>query len=118
MSYITGLALSRRPVTILAILLVIFGGIYSTLRLRIELLPDIEFPVVTVSTLYPSANPDAVAENVSIPIEGIVSGMRGLNRLQTLSSENFSLVIAEFEFGTDMEEAESAMKGGGARSRR
>ena len=85
------------------------GGIFSTLRLKIELLPDIEFPVMTVSTFYPSANPGAVTEEVSIPIENIISGMRGLDRFQTFSSENLSLVIAEFEFGTNMDEAESSL---------
>ena len=95
--------------TILAILLVLVGGIYSTLRLKIELLPDIEFPVITVSTFYPSANPNAVADDVSIPIENLVSGMRGLSRLQSVSSENLSLVIAEFEFGTNMDETEAAL---------
>ena len=95
--------------TILAILVVLVGGIYSTLRLKIELLPDIEFPVITVSTFYPSANPNAVADDVSIPIENLVSGMRGLSRLQSVSSENLSLVIAEFEFGTNMDETEAAL---------
>ena len=109
MSYITSLALSRRPVTILAILLVLVGGIYSTLRLKIELLPDIEFPVITVITFYPQANPNAVADDVSIPIENLVSGMRGLSRLRSVSSENLSLVIAEFEFGTNMDETEAAL---------
>ncbi|MCY4108346.1 MAG: efflux RND transporter permease subunit [Chloroflexi bacterium] len=109
MTYITRLALSRRPVTILAILLLLAGGIFSALRLKIELLPDIEFPVITVSTFYPSANPDSVAEDVSIPIENAVTGLSGLERLQTFSSESLSLVIAEFEFGTDMDKAESTL---------
>ena len=112
MTYITRLALSRRPVTILAILLLLAGGLFSALRLKIELLPDIEFPVVTVSTFYPSANPDAVAGDVSIPIENLVTGLRGLERLQTFSSESLSLVIAEFEFGTDMDEIESTLSRG------
>ena len=112
MTYITRLALSRRPVTILAILLLLAGGLFSALRLKIELLPDIEFPVITVSTFYPSANPDAVAGDVSIPIENLVTGLRGLERLQTFSSESLSLVIAEFEFGTDMDEIESTLSRG------
>ena len=112
MTYITRLALSRRPVTVLAILLLLGGGLFSALRLKIELLPDIEFPVITVSTFYPSANPDAVAEDVSIPIENLVTGLRGLERLQTFSSESLSLVIAEFEFGADMDEVESTLSRG------
>ena len=112
LTYITRLALSRRPVTVLAILLLLGGGLFSALRLKIELLPDIEFPVITVSTFYPSANPDAVAEDVSIPIENLVTGLRGLERLQTFSSESLSLVIAEFEFGADMDEVESTLSRG------
>lgn len=98
--------------TILAILLLLAGGIFSALRLKIELLPDIEFPVITVSIFYPSASPDAVAEDVSIPIEDLLTGLSGLERLQTFSSESLSLVIAEFEFGTDMNEIESTLSRG------
>ncbi len=112
MNLLTALALSRRPVTILAIILVLVGGIYSASRLKIELFPDIEFPVVTVSTFYPSASPAAVAEGVSEPVESFFSGLPGLDTVRSISSENLSLVIAEFEFGTDMAEVEDRVTRG------
>lgn len=80
MNLLTALALSRRPVTILAIILVLVGGIYSASRLKIELFPDIEFPVVTVSTFYPSASPAAVAEGVSEPVESFFRACPGSTR--------------------------------------
>ena len=64
MSFLTVLALRRRSVIILMILLLLGGGIIATTRLKIELFPHIEFPVVTVSTFYQSANPEAVADPV------------------------------------------------------
>lgn len=96
----------RRSVTILAIIMVLAGGVFTYGRLPVELFPQIEFPLVTVSTFYPSANPDAVVRDVTAPIERAISGVDGISDIQSTSRENLSLVLANFEFGTDMAEAE------------
>ena len=106
MSFLTGLALRRRSVTVLAIILLLAGGVFTYRSLQVELFPDIEFPLVTISTLYPSANPEAVVREVTEPIEDEILSMANLEELQSSSSENFSLVIASFKLGTDMAEAE------------
>ena len=96
----------RRSVTILAIIMVLAGGVLTYGRLPVELFPEIEFPLVTVSTFYPSSNPDAVVRDVTAPIERAISGVDGISDIQSTSFENLSLVLANFEFGTDMAEAE------------
>lgn len=106
MSLLTGWALSRRSVTILVIALVLLGGTLAYRSLRVELFPPIEFPLVTIITFYPSANPDAVVRDVTGPIENVISGIDGLENIQSTSSENLSFVLANFKFGTDMAEAE------------
>lgn len=106
-AFITNLALRRRSVTVLAVLLVLASGVFTYNRLPVELFPEVDFPLVTVTTFYPSANPESVAENVTIPVENAVAGMAGLDALQSISTENQSIVIATFEFGTDMKEAEN-----------
>ncbi len=93
--------------TTLAVVLVLAGGIFTYNSLPVELFPEIEFPLVTVTTFYPSANPEAVARDVTEPIEDAMSGLEGLDTIQTFSSENRSIVLATFEFGTDMAQAES-----------
>ena len=106
MSFLTGLALRRRSVTVLAIILLLAGGVLTYRSLQVELFPEIEFPLVTVSTFYPSANPEAVVREVTEPIEDEILGIADLEELQSSSSENFSLVIASFKLGTDMAEVE------------
>ena len=103
--FVTNLALRRRSVTVLAIILVLVSGVFTYNRLPVELFPEVEFPLVTVTTFYPSSNPDSVAQNVTIPIENAVAGVAGLDVLQSISTENQSVIIATFDFGTDMEEA-------------
>jgi HAE1 family hydrophobic/amphiphilic exporter-1 len=93
-------------VTVLAIIIVLVAGILTYRSLPVELFPEIEFPLVTVSTFYPSANPDAVVRDVSAPIENAISSVDGLDNVQSVSFEDRSLILANFKFGTDMAEAE------------
>ena len=109
MRSITGLALRRRSVTVLAIILVLAAGIFTYRTLPVELFPEIEFPLVTVVTFYPSANPEAVASDVTAPIENAIKSIDGLDSLQSVSSENRSVILANFEFGVDMAEAENTI---------
>ena len=106
MSFLTGIALRRRSVTIMLIILLLVGGVTVYGRLERELFPEIEFPNITILTIYPSANPDAVVRDVTDPIEEAIDGMSGLDDIRSVSSENMSLVIATFEFGEDIVEAE------------
>lgn len=109
MKLLTELALRRSSVTVLVIILLLAGGIFTYRSLQVELFPEIEFPLVTISTFYPSANPEAVARDVTAPIEAAISGVNGIASVRSVSSENRSLVLAEFEFGVDMAEAESTI---------
>lgn len=109
MSFITAWALRRRTVTILAAMLALAAGIFTYQTISVELFPEVEFPLVTVSTFYPSANPEAVARDVTAPIERAIQGIDGLDSIQSVSSENRSIVLVNFEFGVDMAEAESVI---------
>ncbi|PKB82236.1 MAG: hypothetical protein BZY88_05090 [SAR202 cluster bacterium Io17-Chloro-G9] len=110
MSFLTGLALKRLSVTILVIILLLVAGVSTFRSLERELFPEFEFPNISISTVYPSANPDAVMRDVTEPIEEAIEGMDGLKDLQSVSSENLSLVLATFEFGEDLEEAERTIE--------
>jgi multidrug efflux pump subunit AcrB len=106
LGFLTGLALRRRSVTVLIILLLLAAGYFTYRSLERELFPEIEFPNITIVTVYPNANPEAVEREVTEPIEEAVDGMEGLKEIQSTSSENVSIVLLTFEFGEDMEEAE------------
>ncbi len=110
MRFITGTAISKRPVTILAIIILLIAGVTAYNSLRVELFPDIEFPLVTVTASYPAADPEAVVRDVTAPIERAVSGIEGLETLQSTSFEGNSIVLANFTYGTDMSGAQSDME--------
>ena len=97
-AFITNLALRRRSVTVLAVILVLASGIFTYSRLPVELFPEVDFPLVTVTTFYPSANPESVSENVTIPVENAIVGIDGLDAIQSISTGNQSIIIATFEF--------------------
>ena len=109
MRFIVALALRKRSVTLLAIALVLAAGVFAYQTRPVELFPEIEFPFVTVTAFYPSANPESVARDVAIPIERAVADVPGVDSVQSVSSENSALVIGVFEFGVDMAEAEAAV---------
>ena len=109
MTFFTRLALQRPSVTVLAVILVLAGGLVTYNRLSVELFPEIEFPLITVTAFYPSANPDAVVSDVTAPIEDSISGISGLEDVQSISTENRSVVLANFQFGTDMAEVENVI---------
>ena len=107
MRFITGIAVRNRTVTVLAIIIVLTAGVTAYNSLRVELFPEIDFPLVTVRTAYPSANPDAVVRDVTDPIERAISGTAGLESVQTTTFEGNSVVLATFKYGTDMAAAET-----------
>ena len=109
MRFIVALALRKRSVTLLAIVLILAAGVVAYQTRPVELFPEIEFPFVTVTAFYPSANPESVARDVAEPIERAVADVPGVSSVQSVSSENSALVIGVFEFGVDMAEAEAAV---------
>ncbi|UCB43426.1 MAG: efflux RND transporter permease subunit [Dehalococcoidales bacterium] len=102
MTWLTRIALKKRWVTILLTALVTGASVWAMLTLKMELFPNIEFPMTTVFTAYPGAQPDEVLERVTIPVEGTVEGLNGLKHITSTSSEGSSFVFFQFEFGTDM----------------
>jgi HAE1 family hydrophobic/amphiphilic exporter-1 len=101
--------LKNRSVVLLGAVILIASGVYATTRLNQELLPDIEFPIVTVSTPVPGAGPDLVDEQVTQPVEVAVDDVDGIESIQSTSSAGFSAILIEFSLDTDTEEAEAEL---------
>ena len=96
----------KRPVTIIMLMvsLVMFGKI-SFDRLPINLLPDISYPTITIRTKYPGSAPTEVENHITKPIEEAVSIIPDVIRVSSVSKEDISEVIVEFEWKTDMDYA-------------
>ncbi len=96
----------KKPITTLMVFaaIVVFG-IYSIIRLPVDLYPEIEFPAITVFTTYPGASAQDIETNVSEPIENAVNTVDDLKEVRSVSRDNLSIVILEFEYETDLSEA-------------
>jgi multidrug efflux pump subunit AcrB len=102
--------LGNKSVVILATLLLIGSGAYATTQLNQELLPDISFPIITISTPVAGAGPDLVDEQVTQPVEDAIDGVQGIQSVRSTSSQGFSVVLVEFDLDQDTEEAESDLQ--------
>jgi len=92
----------RRPVlTTMMVVILVVMGIFSYSNLGVDLLPGVDFPVVTVTTAYPGAGPQEVEQQVTEKVEDAVSTIGNLESLTSYSRENVSIVIAEFDYSVD-----------------
>ncbi|MFB5674736.1 efflux RND transporter permease subunit [Paenibacillus terreus] len=96
----------RRPVTVfmLVLVLLIGGGIFS-LRLPVEQMPDMQFPIAAVVTSVPGATPSEVEELVSKPIESSLASVENVDTISSQSQEGSSMVMIEFNWGVDLDQA-------------
>jgi HAE1 family hydrophobic/amphiphilic exporter-1 len=93
-------------VVVLAVIGVLVLGLVSTMRLRQELMPSIEYPALTVFTMQPGASPADVERGVTLPLETGMKGLPGIKELDSYSNEGVSIIVALFDYGTDMKAAE------------
>ncbi|HSO30153.1 MAG TPA: efflux RND transporter permease subunit [Candidatus Sulfomarinibacteraceae bacterium] len=106
---LTQLALATRSVTLLLAVAIFGAGIFAWGQLRQELVPDVEFPVLTIVSPYPGAGASDVAEQVTKPIERAIGSTSGIESLQSTSSNSLSIVTAQFVFGTDLKETRATV---------
>ncbi|MCP3918491.1 MAG: efflux RND transporter permease subunit [bacterium] len=85
----------------LFMLLLLLGGGVLALRMKVEVLPEIDPRTVTVSVVYPGATPAEVEEGISRRVEEAITGIEGIERVRSVSSEGNGLVTAELEDDAD-----------------
>jgi len=96
----------NRPVLsiVLSMLIVLFGVIgYNYLGVREY--PNVDPPIITVSTSYTGANADVIESQITEPLEESINGIAGIRSLTSSSSDGRSRITVEFELGIDMEAA-------------
>lgn len=107
---ITKFVLKRPVTTVLAILCLIVFGYQSITGASLELTPDMDMSMMIILTTYSGASPDDVNELVTKPIEDSVSTLSGLDSISSRSSEGMSMIMLEYAYGTDMDEAYDELK--------
>src|SRR5690554_2238970 len=96
----------RRPVTIaMFTLAILLFGMVSLSRLAVTLLPDLNYPTLTVRTEYMGAAPAEIEQLINRPIEESLGTVRGLTQLTSIARAGQSDIILEFNWGTDMDMA-------------
>lgn len=101
----------KRPVFITCIVVVILVvGWLSLKKLPVDLFPNVTFPIVTVTTVYPGAGPEEVETLVSKVYEEEFSNIPGLKKISSQNLENVSVIIAEFTLSTDVKYAEQQIR--------
>ncbi len=96
----------KKPYTVLVgVVLALVLGVVSFLGLNTDLLPTMDLPYVVVYTVYPGASPERVEIAVTQPLEQAVATTSGLENVSSVSSENLSLIIMEFNGKTNMDSA-------------
>lgn len=96
----------RRPVfaTMMMAALVVFGVVLY-LRLNVDLYPEVDFPIVTVTVPYPGADPGTMEEQVADPLEEEINSLSGIRSLRSTSLESVTQVFVEFDLDKDLDTA-------------
>ena len=93
----------RRPFTVfVAVVIVLVLGFLSFRNMSMDFLPSMEFPYAIVMTTYPGASPEEVERAVTEPVEQAMSRINNVKEVQSMSNNNMSVVVMEFNDGTDM----------------
>lgn len=88
----------------LSLLIVLFGWV-SYERLGVDRYPDVEFPMISVTTTLPGANPDIIDASITSQIETAVNAVPGIQHVQSISSPSVSVVIITFDLSKDSDVA-------------
>lgn len=93
----------KKPYTVLVgVVLAIVLGVVSFTRMTTDLLPNISLPYIIVMTTYPGASPETVEMVVTQPVESGMATVSNIESINSISNENYSMVILEFAQSTDM----------------
>jgi HAE1 family hydrophobic/amphiphilic exporter-1 len=96
----------KRPIFTAMIMLaiVVFGGVMYA-KLSVDLFPKVDFPIVTITVVYPGADPETMESKIADPIEEAVNSLSGIDQLRSASLEGVAQVFVQFDLGVDLDTA-------------
>ena len=102
--------IKHNVMTILAYILIAVFGFYCFQSLPLALMPEMELPVAIVYSTYAGAGPEDIEQQVTKPLESACASLSGLESLTSTSAENMSMVIAQFDYGVNLDEVMTDMR--------
>ena len=110
MGKLANLSLRNRALIALVTIFVMIFGVITATQLKQELIPSISVPTAVISTSYPGAAPEVVAQRVTTPIEQAVGGVADIDDITSTSSTGMSQVTVNMQYGTDMTSAQQHLE--------
>ena len=110
MDKLTKLCLKKPVSTVIIIIALLIFGLSAIPEMNMQLTPDMEMPMILVYTVYPQASPEEVDELVSQELEKVGATIQGLESITSQSRENVSVMIYQFDYGTDIDEAYQSLQ--------
>lgn len=107
---ISRFSVKKAYTVIVGIVLVLILGVVAYTKMTVDLLPSMEFPYAIIMTTYPGASPEAVETGVTKPIEQSLATIDNIKDISSISAENYSMVILEFNQNTNMDSATVDMR--------
>ena len=99
------LSIHRAVFAVMLIAALTVFGLLSYPNIGVDLFPDVEFPVVTVTAIYPGGDPETMESKVADPIEEAINTLSGIKALRSTNLESISQIIVEFELDVPTQQA-------------
>lgn len=116
--WLSDISIKRPVLATVCALLILLLGIISFTRLPVREYPDIDPPIVSVSTFYQGASPETMETSITEPLEDELTSIEGIKSLTSTSREQMSNITVEFELGRDIDVAAQDVRDRVARARR
>ena len=106
-SWITEYSYRKAWLVVVVVLAVAGYGLYTVFNVRQELIPDIEFPLVTVIVQVPDSQANDISQSVTVPLEERLKALDGVKSMESTTVAGLALISLEYDFGSDLDAAEN-----------
>ena len=101
--FISDFSVHHRITILMMTILIIIFGVISYTRLGLDVFPELDYPVISIITSYQGASPEELESIVTSNIEMALAGVKNVKSVKSESTENFSIIMVEFEWGSDLD---------------
>ncbi|MGZ6304537.1 MAG: efflux RND transporter permease subunit [Ktedonobacteraceae bacterium] len=109
MSFLARLSLKNRSLIALGTIAILLIGAIVIPTLKQELFPSLDFPAISVVTVYAGASPSIVEHDVTTPLEQSIQGIAGMQQMTSYSNQGVSIIVVQYNFGTDINQASQTL---------